>query len=224
MCRCCLSSSSLSLSLSLARGPIGHPDILASHSSLVPRRHPQTQTSAIASQRASPDARHRPRNAAGCSPPTARQPAMAWRASERLMDTIRHYAKFPATGVSLRQMVQFGDKPSTGACLVPQLTASPRRADPPQAPCSAPRSSSPRSCPFAWPTASRSSRTCPTASTTCPRYKRSRTGTPSRLRYTMPAPRLRSLAAALADRTLLRPHRKSHSCRGPTSAETFATA
>ncbi|KAL3962313.1 hypothetical protein ACCO45_003836 [Purpureocillium lilacinum] len=39
---------------------------------------------------------------------------MAWRASERLMDTIRHYAKFPATGVSLRQMVQFGDKPSTG--------------------------------------------------------------------------------------------------------------
>lgn len=30
------------------------------------------------------------------------------------MDTIRHYAKFPATGVSLRQMVQFGEKPSTG--------------------------------------------------------------------------------------------------------------
>ncbi|KAL6695596.1 mitochondrial branched-chain alpha-ketoacid dehydrogenase kinase domain-containing protein [Trichoderma pleuroticola] len=39
---------------------------------------------------------------------------MSWRASETLMDTIRHYAKFPATGVSLRQMVQFGDKPSTG--------------------------------------------------------------------------------------------------------------
>lgn len=39
---------------------------------------------------------------------------MAWRASERLMETIRHYASFPATGVSLRQMVQFGDKPSTG--------------------------------------------------------------------------------------------------------------
>ncbi|KAK2756769.1 hypothetical protein FQN54_005215 [Arachnomyces sp. PD_36] len=37
-----------------------------------------------------------------------------WRASERLMDTIRHYASFPATGVSLRQMVQFGDRPSTG--------------------------------------------------------------------------------------------------------------
>ncbi|EAQ83999.1 conserved hypothetical protein [Chaetomium globosum CBS 148.51] len=39
---------------------------------------------------------------------------MAWKASERLMDTIRHYASFPATGVSLRQMVQFGEKPSTG--------------------------------------------------------------------------------------------------------------
>lgn len=36
------------------------------------------------------------------------------------MDTIRHYASFPATGVSLRQMVQFGDRPSTGMCdLVP---------------------------------------------------------------------------------------------------------
>lgn len=30
------------------------------------------------------------------------------------MDTIKHYSKFPATGVSLRQMVQFGEKPSTG--------------------------------------------------------------------------------------------------------------
>lgn len=39
---------------------------------------------------------------------------MSWRASERLMDTIRHYARFPATGVSLRQMVQFGEKPSVG--------------------------------------------------------------------------------------------------------------
>ncbi|KAK2753130.1 hypothetical protein FQN55_005090 [Onygenales sp. PD_40] len=37
-----------------------------------------------------------------------------WKASERLMDTIGHYASFPATGVSLRQMVQFGDRPSTG--------------------------------------------------------------------------------------------------------------
>lgn len=42
---------------------------------------------------------------------------MAWKASEKLMDTIRHYAQFPATGVSLRQMVQFGDKPSTGSYL-----------------------------------------------------------------------------------------------------------
>jgi len=30
------------------------------------------------------------------------------------MDTIKHYSNFPATGVSLRQMVQFGEKPSTG--------------------------------------------------------------------------------------------------------------
>ena len=31
-----------------------------------------------------------------------------------LMDTIKHYSAFPATGVSLRQMVQFGERPSTG--------------------------------------------------------------------------------------------------------------
>ncbi len=30
------------------------------------------------------------------------------------MDTIKHYSGFPATGVSLRQMVQFGERPSTG--------------------------------------------------------------------------------------------------------------
>ncbi|EKD17048.1 pyruvate dehydrogenase kinase [Drepanopeziza brunnea f. sp. 'multigermtubi' MB_m1] len=39
---------------------------------------------------------------------------MSWKKSERLMDTIKHYSGFPATGVSLRQMVQFGEKPSTG--------------------------------------------------------------------------------------------------------------
>lgn len=44
-------------------------------------------------------------------------PDTMWKASERLMDTIRHYASFPATGVSLRQMVQFGDRPSTGMFL-----------------------------------------------------------------------------------------------------------
>lgn len=37
-----------------------------------------------------------------------------WKVSQRLMETIAHYASFPATGVSLRQMVQFGDKPSVG--------------------------------------------------------------------------------------------------------------
>lgn len=34
------------------------------------------------------------------------------------METIRHYASFPATGVSLRQMVQFGDRPSTGEFIL----------------------------------------------------------------------------------------------------------
>lgn len=51
---------------------------------------------------------------------------MSWKASERLMDTIRHYASFPATGVSLRQMVQFGEKPSTGELTDPHL--APRRS------------------------------------------------------------------------------------------------
>ncbi|MCJ1312305.1 hypothetical protein MMC25_005979 [Agyrium rufum] len=39
---------------------------------------------------------------------------MSWSKSNRLLDTIKHYASFPATGVSLRQMVQFGEGPSTG--------------------------------------------------------------------------------------------------------------
>lgn len=39
---------------------------------------------------------------------------MSWKATEKLLDTIKHYSNFPATGVSLRQMVQFGEKPSTG--------------------------------------------------------------------------------------------------------------
>ncbi|KAF2433077.1 alpha-ketoacid dehydrogenase kinase [Tothia fuscella] len=39
---------------------------------------------------------------------------MSWRRTGQLMDTIGHYSNFPATGVSLRQMVQFGEKPSTG--------------------------------------------------------------------------------------------------------------
>lgn len=32
----------------------------------------------------------------------------------QLLETIKHYSNFPATGVSLRQMVQFGSNPSTG--------------------------------------------------------------------------------------------------------------
>ncbi|KAF4551990.1 Mitochondrial branched-chain alpha-ketoacid dehydrogenase kinase-like protein 1 [Elsinoe fawcettii] len=39
---------------------------------------------------------------------------MSWKKTDKLMDTIRHYANFPATGVSLRQMVQFGQRPSVG--------------------------------------------------------------------------------------------------------------
>lgn len=39
---------------------------------------------------------------------------MSWKKSEALMETIKHYSHFPATGVSLRQMVQFGEKPSIG--------------------------------------------------------------------------------------------------------------
>jgi pyruvate dehydrogenase kinase 2/3/4 len=56
---------------------------------------------------------------------------MAWKKSDKLMDMVAHYANFvshrpfsvqlygltvrqPATGVSLRQMVQFGERPSTG--------------------------------------------------------------------------------------------------------------
>lgn len=44
---------------------------------------------------------------------------MSWKASEMLMETIKHYSGFPATGVSLRQMVQFGERPSTGRTAYP---------------------------------------------------------------------------------------------------------
>ncbi|KAL7266221.1 [Pyruvate dehydrogenase (acetyl-transferring)] kinase isozyme 2 [Rhizina undulata] len=37
-----------------------------------------------------------------------------WKPTTALMDTITHYSTFPATGVSLRQMVQFGKNPSAG--------------------------------------------------------------------------------------------------------------
>lgn len=49
---------------------------------------------------------------------------MSWKKTERLMDTIRHYASFPATGVSLRQMVQFGERPSTGESVPSPLSPS----------------------------------------------------------------------------------------------------
>ncbi|ANB12606.1 protein kinase PKP1 [Sugiyamaella lignohabitans] len=37
-----------------------------------------------------------------------------WRLTPEMVKKISHYAQFPATGVSLRQMVQFGDNPSAG--------------------------------------------------------------------------------------------------------------
>ncbi|RPB08294.1 alpha-ketoacid dehydrogenase kinase [Morchella conica CCBAS932] len=37
-----------------------------------------------------------------------------WKPTQSLMETITHYSQFPATGVSLRQMVQFGRNPSPG--------------------------------------------------------------------------------------------------------------
>ena len=46
---------------------------------------------------------------------------MSWKKSDKLMDTIKHYSGFPATGVSLRQMVQFGESPSTGVLYIPSF-------------------------------------------------------------------------------------------------------
>ena len=89
------------------------------------------------------------------------------------MDTIRHYASFPATGVSLRQMVQFGEKPSTGApppdlsCIKPCLDLI--LTLPQQGHSSAHHSSLPRNSPFDSPTASKSFKPCPMDSTRCRR-------------------------------------------------------
>ena len=57
---------------------------------------------------------------------------MSWRKTEGLMETIKHYSSFPATGVSLRQMVQFGERPSTGKRMVHYQARSP--SDPSQLP------------------------------------------------------------------------------------------
>ncbi|KAI9804791.1 MAG: hypothetical protein M1825_001159 [Sarcosagium campestre] len=53
---------------------------------------------------------------------------MAWNQSKALMETIKHYSSFPATGVSLRQMVQFGQRPSTGSILWSELQKMPTNA------------------------------------------------------------------------------------------------
>ncbi len=98
---------------------------------------------------------------------------MSWKTSERLMDTIRHYASFPATGVSLRQMVQFGEKPSNGEYRSPSSAGHVRAliilSLPCQGPSSAHHSFSPRSSPSASHTASKNSRPYPTGSTRCRR-------------------------------------------------------
>lgn len=75
-----------------------------------------------------------------------------------LQDSISHFAKFPATGVSLRQMVQFGEKPSIGkslamplncitcpSCLITHPTCCSRLFS--QVPCFEPPNSWPRSFP-----------------------------------------------------------------------------
>lgn len=49
---------------------------------------------------------------------------MAWKPSEQLLGRISHYASFPPTGVSLRQMVQFGEKPSVGEMISAALSRS----------------------------------------------------------------------------------------------------
>jgi pyruvate dehydrogenase kinase 2/3/4 len=43
---------------------------------------------------------------------------MSWKPTEKLLSNVGHYASFPPTGVSLRQMVQFGEKPSIGMSLL----------------------------------------------------------------------------------------------------------
>lgn len=71
------------------------------------------------------------------------------------MQTIAHYASFPPTGVSLRQMVQFGEKPSTGesiTLLFAIYSCSPLLTGSLQGPSSARPSFSPKSFQCALPT------------------------------------------------------------------------
>ena len=64
------------------------------------------------------------------------------------MDTIRHYANFPATGVSLRQMVQFGETPSVGKYIHSACVHRVPTSDIKQAHCSGLHNSCPKSYPF----------------------------------------------------------------------------
>ncbi len=95
---------------------------------------------------------------------------MSWKKTAELMDTIRHYASFPATGVGLRQMVQFGERPSTSKPLEQCSSfrhGSNQSDSRSQAPSSELPSSSRRSSPFTLRTACRSLSICLTVWTRC---------------------------------------------------------
>lgn len=119
-----------------------------------------------------------------------------WRASEKLMETIRHYASFPATGVSLRQMVQFGERPSPGEKQ--DLSLNCQRLEYGkivmlnssllQVLSSVHRNFCQKSSQFASLTASRSFGSYLMASVRCPRLGRCRIGMPTHSRYRLTFP------------------------------------
>lgn len=72
---------------------------------------------------------------------------MSWKPTEKLLGNIGHYASFPPTGVSLRQMVQFGEKPGVGKM---SRSLGLKLFNMVQGHCFEHPSSSPKSCQFAW--------------------------------------------------------------------------
>ena len=109
---------------------------------------------------------------------------MSWKQSEALLETIKHYSNFPATGVSLRQMVQFGERPSTGMSSGCALWVVPHTDDSSaQAQCSRPRRSLLKNFPYGSRIACRSLAICPTVSTRCPRFRKCGIGTLNRSKY-----------------------------------------
>jgi hypothetical protein len=103
------------------------------------------------------------------------------------MDTIKHYSQFPATGVSLRQMVQFGERPSIGMKFQSghETNSLDTRADFVVAVKEryfVPLNSCLKSSRFDWRTECKSCRIFPMASMKCLRSKKSKTGMRSHLR------------------------------------------